>query len=106
MRNISEAGLAKLVEPYGNEPITIVEVDWMNEAAPRFYADRTVASIPGRIITVGAMDNVVNVSNSSNSQSLDVTLDDTDGTIKAIFNAHDIHKRNVRVWQYFEGLCW
>ena len=50
-------------------------------------------SIPGRIVEVGDLDNVVNVSNNSGSQELSVTLDDTDGTIKAIFDAHDVHKR-------------
>ncbi len=103
MRNISAAGLAKLANRHGNEPITIIEVDWVDGSTAR-YADRTVGSIPGRIIEVGDLDNVVNVSNSSGSQELAVTLDDTDGTIKAIFDAHDVHKRTARVYQYFTGL--
>lgn len=103
MRNISQAGLAKLANRYGNEPITIIEVDWVNGTTAR-YADRTVGSIPGRIVEVGDLDNVVNVSNSSGSQQLAVTLDDTDGTIKAIMDAHDVHKRTCRVYQYFTGL--
>ena len=53
---------------------------------------------------VGDLDNVVNVSNNSGSQELAVTLDDTDGTIKAIFDSHDVHKRTARVYQYFTGL--
>lgn len=103
MRNISAAGLAKLATKHGNEPITIVEVDWV-DGHTRAYADRDVSGIPGRIITVGDMDNVVNVSANASSQSLDVTIDDTDGSIKAIFDGHDVHKRNARVYQYFEGL--
>ena len=47
---------------------------------------------------------MVNVSNNSGSQELSVTLDDTDGSIKAIFDAHDVHKRTARVYQYFSGL--
>ena len=103
MRNISAAGLAKLATRYGNEPITIIEVDWVhgNTAA---YADRTVGSIPGRIIEVGDLDDVVNVSGNSDSQELIVTLDDTDGSIKAMFDAHDIHKRPANLYQYFSGL--
>jgi len=103
MRNISAAGLAKLAQRHGNEPITVIEVDWV-DGAPSVYADRAVGTIPGRIIEVGDLDNVVNVSNSGGSQELAVTLDDTDGTIKAIMDAHDVHKRTCRVYQYFAGL--
>ena len=103
MRNISAAGLAKLALRYGNEPITIIEVDWV-AGSTSVYADRTVGSIPGRIVEVGDLDNVVNVSNNSGSQELAVTLDDTDGSIKAIFDSHDVHKRTARVYQYFTGL--
>jgi len=87
----------------GNEPITIIEVDWV-DGTTAVYADRTVGGIPGRIVEVGDLDNVVNVSANSGSQELAVTLDDTDGTIKAIFDSHDVHKRTARVYQYFTGL--
>lgn len=83
MRNISAAGLATLAERHGNEPITIIEVDWV-VGGTSTYADRTVGSIPGRIVELGDLDNVINVSGSSGSQELSVTLDDTDGTIKGI----------------------
>jgi len=103
MRNISPTALAKLAEHHGNEPITIIEVDWVAHRTA-YYADRTVGDIPGRIIEVSDLDNVVAVSDNSSSQSIDVTLDDTDGTIKTIFNGADIHKRDARVYQYFHGL--
>jgi hypothetical protein len=104
VRNISPAGLAKLAARCGTEPITIIEVDWVNGNMAA-YADRTVDSIPGRIIEVGDLDNVVNVSDNSGSQQLSITLDDTDGTIKAILDSHDVHKRTARVYQYFSGLA-
>jgi hypothetical protein len=103
VRSISEAGLAKLAVRYGNEPITIIEVDWV-DGSTSVYADRTVGDISGRIVEVGDLDNVVNVSTNSGSQELAVTLDDTDGTIKAIFDAHDVQKRPARVYQHFSGL--
>ena len=103
MRNISAAGLAKLAERHGNEPITIVEVDWVKGKATA-YADRTVGTIPGRIIEVGDLDDAVNISGNSDSQELTITLDDTDGSIKAILDSHDVHKRDARVYQYFSGL--
>ena len=67
MRNISAAGLTKLATRCGNEPITIIKVDWV-DGTTAVYADRTVGTIPGRIVEVGDLDNVVNVSNSGGSQ--------------------------------------
>jgi hypothetical protein len=113
MRNISQAGLAKLASRYGNEPITIIEVDWV-DGSTAVYADRTIGDIPGRIVEVSDLDNAVNVNGngsdgqstggSTASQELAVTLDDTDGSIKAIFDSQDVHKRPARVYQYFSGL--
>jgi len=104
MRSISFNGLAQLAQRYGSEPIYLLEISWANVAAPRWYADRDVATIPGRIIECGDLDNVVDVSGNNSSQSLSVVLDDTDGSIKQVMDAHDIHKRTVRVYQYFNGL--
>jgi hypothetical protein len=105
VRSISPQGMATLAQRQGTEPITIIEVDWGQDGAPSMYADRDINNIPGRIIEVGDLDNVINVSDNSSSQELSVTLDDTDGTIKAIFDSRDIHKRTARIYQYFEGLA-
>ena len=103
MRNISANGLAKLAQKFGTEPICIIEISWVNGSTAH-YADRDVLGIPGRIIDLGALDNVTNISGSGGSQELAVTLDDTDGSLKAIFDSHDIHKRLAKVYQYFSGL--
>jgi len=103
MRNISAGGLAKLAQSKGTEPIIIVEVDWGD--GPVAYADRDIGtSVKGRILEVGDLDNVIDVLNSNSSQELSVVLDDTDGTIKGILDTQDIHQRDVRVYQWFQGL--
>ena len=103
MRNISEAGLAKLATKLGNEPICLVEIDWV-DGGTAAYADRTVGSIPGRIVELGDLDDASSLSGSGSTAQLTVKLDDTDGTIKTIFDSHDPHKRPARVYQYFDGL--
>lgn len=103
-RQISAAGLAKLAQTHGNEPIILIEIDWVPSAAPKWYGDRDVESIPGKILEVGHLDNIVGVSNNNSSQQIDIVLDDIDGSIKAIFDGTDIHKRTARVYQWFEGL--
>ena len=64
------------------------------------YADRTIGDIPGRIVEVGELDNAVNLNSKVVTgqaavvlQQLAVTLDDTDGSIKAILDSQDVHKR-------------
>lgn len=104
MRTISTNGLTKLTQRLGTEPIIIVEVDWGRDGVPISYADKAVGSIPGKILQVGSLDNIVNVQSSSNSQSIDLTLDDSDGSLKAIIDSQDIHEVDARVYQYFSGL--
>lgn len=70
----------------------------------RTYADRDIEQIPGRIIELSDLDNVVNVGDSSSSQEITLTLDDTDSSIKTLMDAYDVHKRPARVYQYFTGL--
>ena len=113
MRNISANGLAKLANRYGNEPICIVEIDWYTDAngnpSTLTYADRDLPgppAIPGKIVGLGSLDEVVDIvlGNGSSAQ-LELTLDDTDGSIKSLYDQYDFHKQDVRVYQWFNGLA-
>ena len=104
MRNLTPDALTKIATKCGNEPVTIIEVQWAIDGAIFQYADTAVESIPGQILEVSDLDNVVNISDSSSSQEISITLDDTDGKIKALMNIIDIHKRDVWVYQWFKGL--
>lgn len=104
MRTLSASALSKIAQQYGAEPVVIIEVQWV-KGGPRLpYADKQAAGIPGKILEVSDLDNVVNVSDSGDSQQISVTLDDVDSSIKNIMDAHDIHMRDVWVYQWFEGL--
>lgn len=105
MRNLSSAALAKIANNMGNEPIVIIEVEWVRNSNNRIaYSERNLNGIPGRILEVSSLDNVVNIFASSDSQEITVVLDDTDGNIRDIMDNNDIHKRDVWVYQWFEGL--
>ncbi len=103
MRSISAGGLQKLKTRCGVEPIIIVEADW-RDGTTLSYADADVGTIPGKILEVGDLDSVINVSGSGSTSSLSIKLSDIDGSLKEIFDAHDVHKRPARVYQYFRGL--
>jgi hypothetical protein len=106
VRNISAASLTKLATRFGTEPINILEVKWVDGGNFVQYADRDIAGgIKGKILSIGELDAVVNVSGGGQSQSIEVTLDDTDGSIKAILDSHDIHKRPCKLYQWFDGLA-
>ena len=106
-RVISAASLTQLGTAFGTEPIIIIEIFWVDGSPPLSYADRDILgdAILGRILQLGNLDNVVNISKSSSSQELSIVLDDTDGTIKDIQDVNDVHHREVRVYQWFEGIA-
>lgn len=104
----------------GTEIIVVLEIFWTDRsdlsiqtfpapasATPRtWYADRDIAGAPevvSNILTFSSVDAAVQVSQGGQSKSVKATLDDTDGTVKAIYNENDIHKTPVRVWFWVEG---
>ena len=109
MRAISSDGLAKLTTTHGNEPVCILEIDWSEGGVTSSYADKDIAgppAIPGKIVELGDLDEAIDVTmQNSPSQEIAITLDDTDGALKKIFDAYDIHKRPVRLYQWFTGLA-
>ena len=104
MRQISANGLATLTTKQGIEPICIVEIDWVPGTTAQ-YADKAIFNIPGKVVEISELDNVAAVSGTSNGQQVTVVLDDTDGTIKALLDTQDVHKRPARLYQYFTGLA-
>lgn len=104
MRDISAEALEKIANKYGNSPVNILEISWSDTIENKEYSDVVIDNIPGKIQEITALDNIINVTNSSDSQEITVILDDTDGTIKDIMNYNDIHKRDVWLYQWFEGL--
>jgi hypothetical protein len=106
MRTISTDALAKLAQNLGGEPVCIVGIQWVDGGEVFYYADKDISSanIPGKILSLGTLDDVVSITYNAQSTSLDIVLDDIDGSIKAIVDANDIHLRPAFVYQWFEGL--
>ncbi len=102
MRTIPSNTLIQIAKQYGNEPVNIVAVAW--DGNVHWYADRKVESIPGKITNISDMETTINVSGSSDSEEVSVSLDDTDGTIKTFMDTNDVHKVDAWVYQYFYGM--
>lgn len=104
MRSLSSSALAKIAQDKGIEPINLIEIQWVPDGAWVPYADRDIGVIPGRILELSEIDNVVTVSGGGDSQEISIKLDDTSGEFKSLLDSIDIHKRPVRVYQWFDGL--
>jgi hypothetical protein len=105
MRQISPASLAMLSQSQGIEPVTLVRVLWTNTGSI-LYGDRKYeqVGVTGRLLEVGNLEDVINLTKNATTTSLSIKIDDTDGQLKSIMDQVDIHKRTVYVYQWFAGL--
>jgi len=107
MRDVPADVLSYLQTSHGTEPILIVEVQWVDDGPMVAYSDQRIsgADYPyPTILQVGDFDMAMQVDGSGDSQSINITLDDTDGHLKTLLDANDVHKRPVWVYQGFQGL--
>lgn len=105
VRAMSPAAAAKLAENCGTESVLIVEIQWVPNGGVCAYADRKIAdSVLGQIVEISSIDSSVKADGSTDSSQVRLVLEDTDGAIKAICANHDLVKRPVWVYQWFDGL--
>jgi hypothetical protein len=101
MRIISSESLATLAQNLGTEPINIIEVQWVVNGNRIPYSDKDPG---GKILELGGLDSVIQISGGSDSNELSLSLDDTDAEIKNLIDTNDANKRPVWVYQWCEGL--
>lgn len=105
MRHISTAAAAQVAKQMGQEPINVIGVTWVPGSHELYYADSDIGtSIKGLLLEIGPLDDVMNVSENSDSASFALKLDDTSGDLKTLINQHDIHKMPVTLYQWYPGL--
>ncbi|MHC4120129.1 MAG: hypothetical protein ACYSWO_21760 [Planctomycetota bacterium] len=102
VRTIPAATQTRLETDLGASIIIVLEVFWTGSTQSKFYADREISGtqVKGKILSMTNFNEAIQVSGGGQSQSFSVTLDDTDGEIKEIFDANDVHKVPVQVWFY------
>lgn len=102
MRTLSAAATTLLTNKRAIKPILLVKVFWSN---PKIYGEKhnVEYNVLGKLLSTSTIDDVIDLSGSSNSISLSVVLDDNDGELKNIFNNTNIHGTRVDVLQWFEG---
>jgi len=110
MRTITSAMQTALDQQYGAEVIVVLEIFWASTdgtatGPSSFYADREIEDgrVKGSIVQMSSFEEAVQVTGGGQAAEFNVVLDDTDGSLKAIFDANDIHKAPVKVWLYETG---
>lgn len=103
MRFLSPAMRTLLESRQGIESILVVGISW-NKGVESLYSDRNLPGIAGKIIQLDTLDNVTRIDGNGQSTNLAITLDDADGTIKAIFDTVDIVYKPISIYQTFSAL--
>ncbi len=106
-RNIPVDALVKIAQTKGLEPINIIRIQWVMNGGYYWYADRSIDEadyIQGKLVSLDDLESVLNIDKSGTSTSVKISLDDTDGSIKTIFNTNDIHGRSATIFQWFSDL--
>jgi hypothetical protein len=103
MRNVTANAAAQLALNTGTELMVILEVEWVDNGSV-FYSDQDVDGCQAKILEMGGFDTSMILEGSSDTQELNVILDDTDDSLRAIYNSVDTHKRPARVYMLHKGL--
>lgn len=104
MRILSPAALAKFSQS-GFEPVLLVHVFWEGGNGI-IYSDKRFEQygFEGKLLSIGSIDDIVNIDSSGNSAQVSVVIDATDSVVKLIFNRTDIHKTKVKILQWCPDL--
>lgn len=109
-RTISAASLLKINERLGIEPINIIKIQWVKDGGYHLYSDRTIVDanreiiVEGKLVSLDNLEAILDIANSGSSTSVSITLEDSSGEIKSIFDYHDIHSRPVQIYQWFSDI--
>ena len=98
MKTVSSDVQTRLSQNLGTRPINIVQIGTLK------YSDHDFQGIKGGIISLGVLDQQSNDDNSSASTNISVTLDDSSGELKHLFDTSDLYKLRAVVYQCFEDL--
>jgi hypothetical protein len=105
-RTFSTAIQGEIDKQYAGEPMVLVEVEWVT-GMPVAYTDR---KLNGQdypypyVINISQFDSTKVLSGNGDSQQVTITMNDIDGSLRAIIDTQDIHLKIVRLYLTFQGL--
>lgn len=102
MRTLSSAATTLLTGNYAIKPLLLVKIYWLDNPVIYGTKQNDEFNVQGKLLTSSSIDDVITLAGSSNSISLSMQLDDSDLSLKTIFNNTNIHGVKVDVLQWFE----
>jgi len=88
---------AEIAKPLATEPQILIEITWGFTGPTETYTDLD------KIVSFSPMDTVIRIGSGGQSGSVSLTLDDTDGSIRTIFESNDVQKGACKVYQTYKG---
>lgn len=105
MKTLTAGALAKVTQELGTEPLILVAIDWYGTGDFFLYTDRLVSGLDTDIKVLSVSDiSVTPSSKTGQASDVNVSLDDTDGNIKATLNTVNIYNKKCIIYQFFKGL--
>lgn len=104
MRTLSTAGQNAIDERLGGEPIRYIEIQW-NDGTLSRHADKVIPGFAeGDILSLSPITQTQNYNGNLSNMQFSVTLNDTTGYLKSLFDRYNIHKRPCVLKQWFTGI--
>lgn len=103
MRDFSEAVRSQLNRKHGLQVEVFVGVRWVDDEEV-FYSSSEFEGAHQAVVEVSGLETTKQISGNGASQSVTITLSDTDGTLSNILDTIDIHKRPARVYLGFPNV--
>jgi hypothetical protein len=103
MRTLSTTLTDKISKKFGMSTTVFIGIDW-NGGGETLYSSETSDKAGKALVDLGSLDTTQIVSGNGATQSVTVTLSDTDGMLSDMLSRVDIHKRPAKVYLGFDGI--
>ncbi len=103
MRTFTPGVSGALAKKHGLDPTMFIGVRW-DDDDEYFYSSHEFPGARKQIVNISGLETTQVLNGTGASQSVTVTLSDTDGHMREILDTVDIHKRPAKVYLGFDGV--
>jgi hypothetical protein len=103
MRQFSELVSDQLAKKHGLKVSLFIGVKWKDDAEV-YYSGTEMTGTQKNLIDISGLETTTRIEGSGASQTVTVTLSDTDGALLGVLDTIDIHKRPAKVYLAFAGI--
>lgn len=108
MRTLTANTITQINTNLGTEPITIIKIEWASPIGTKYYSDKTFVldslNCEGRILNLSTLDSIIKTQTYGNINEATLSLDDTDGELKTIFDSVNLVDSVITIYHHYEGL--